>query len=177
MARQRSVVLSGFMATGKSTVGQLVAARLGLPFRDTDADVETQAGRAVADIFVDSGETEFRAFERDAVARALAEHEGVLAVGGGAVLDEGTRAAMAGHEVVFLSVEVKDAAARVGFNRDRPLLLGNPRAQWLRLMEARRPLYEQVAVATVPTDGRTPAQVADDVVHVVVKKQPGGTRR
>jgi shikimate kinase len=171
------VVLVGPPGAGKTTVGALVAARLAVPFRDTDADVESQTGRSVADIFVDSGEDEFRALERAAVARALAEHEGVLAVGGGAVLDEGTRAILADHAVVFLSVEVKDAASRVGFNRDRPLLLGNPRAQWLRLMEARRPLYEQVAVATVPTDGRTPDEVADDVVQAVASQQPGGAPR
>src|SRR5690242_19629036 len=126
------VLLVGPPGAGKTTVGRLVAQRLGVPFRDTDADVEAHAGRTVADIFVDSGEAEFRALERTAVARALAEHDGVLAVGGGAVLDEGTRDGLAGHTVVFLSVEVKDAASRVGFNRDRPLLLGNPRAQWLR---------------------------------------------
>jgi shikimate kinase len=109
------------------------------------------------------------------VTRALAEHDGVLALGGGAVLDEGTRAALAGRTVVFLSVDVKDAASRVGFNRDRPLLLGNPRAQWLRLMQKRRPLYDEVATATVGTDGRTPDQVADDVVRAVTARS-GGAR-
>ncbi len=138
-----------------------------MPFRDTDADVEAAAGRTVADIFVEDGEAEFRALERAAVATALDTHDGVLAVGGGAVLDDGTRARLAGGPVVLLTVEVKDAASRVGFNRDRPLLLGNPRAQWLRLMEARRPLYDEVAAATVPTDGRTPDEVADDVIAAV----------
>ena len=165
------VVLVGPPGAGKTTVGGLVAQRLDVPFRDTDADVEAETGRTVSDIFVESGEAEFRALERSAVARALADHEGVLAVGGGAVLDDGTRAALAGHTVVFLSVEVKDAASRVGFNRDRPLLLGNPRAQWLRLMEARRPLYDAVAVATVGTDGRTPDEVADDVVRAVTAQR------
>jgi shikimate kinase len=167
------VVLVGPPGAGKTTVGRLVADRLGVAFRDTDADVEAQDGRTVSDIFVDSGEAQFRALERDAVARGLAEHDGVLAVGGGAVLDDGTRAALAGHTVVFLSVEVKDAASRVGFNRDRPLLLGNPRAQWLRLMQARLPLYQEVAVATVLTDGRTPAEVADDVVRAVLARTGG----
>jgi shikimate kinase len=167
------VVLVGPPGAGKTTVGQLVADRLGVGFRDTDTDVEEMAGRTVADIFVDSGEAQFRTLEHDAVARGLAEHEGVLAVGGGAVLDDGTRAALAGHTVVFLSVEVKDAASRVGFNRDRPLLLGNPRAQWLRLMQARLPLYEEVAVATVTTDGRTPDDVADEVVRAVLARADG----
>jgi shikimate kinase len=169
------VVLVGPPGAGKTTVGALVAQQLGVGFRDTDADVEAQTGRSVSDIFVDSGEATFRALERAAVVRALVEHDGVLAVGGGAVLDETTRAALAGRTVVFLCVEVKDAASRVGFNRDRPLLLGNPRAQWMRLMQARRPLYDEVASVTVSTDGRTPAEVADDVVRAVTAAS-GGAR-
>jgi shikimate kinase len=89
----------------------------------------------------------------------------VLAVGGGAVLDAGTRDLLAGRSVVFLDVGIKDAARRIGLNRDRPLLLGNPRAQWIRLMADRRPLYEQLASVTVLTDGRTPDEVADEVVR------------
>ncbi len=158
------VVIVGPPGAGKSTVGRLVASKLGLPFRDTDSDVEALAGRSVADIFVDSGEAEFRVLEREAVAAALIEHDGVLAVGGGAVLDADTRGLLSGQQVVFLDVSIKDAATRVGFNRDRPLLLGNPRAQWLRLMEARRPLYDEVATTRVNTDARTADAVADDVV-------------
>lgn len=161
------VVLVGPPGSGKSTVALLVAERLGVGARDTDADVEAAAGMSVADVFVDQGEDGFRALERTAVATALREHDGVLALGGGAVLDQGTRELLAGLPVVFLDVDIKDAASRIGLNRDRPLLLGNPRAQWLRLMEARRPVYEAVAVARVGTDGRTPEQVADDVVAVV----------
>ena len=89
----------------------------------------------------------------------------MLAVGGGAVLDEGTRELLRGRTVVFLDVGIKDAASRIGLNRDRPLLLGNPRAQWIRLMEARRPLYEAVATVTVLTDGRTPDEVAEEIVR------------
>jgi shikimate kinase len=160
------VVLVGPPGAGKTTVGRRVADRLGVAFRDTDADVEAVTGATVSDIFVEQGEPAFRALEQTAVERALAEHDGVLAVGGGAVLDVRTRELLRGRHVVFLDVGVKDAASRVGFNRDRPLLLGNPRAQWLRLMEARRPLYEEVATVRVDTDGRTPEEVADDVVAV-----------
>jgi shikimate kinase len=161
------VVLVGPPGSGKSTVARRVADRLGVAARDTDEDVEQAAGMTVADVFVDEGEDGFRVRERSAVAAALRDHEGVLALGGGSVLDEGTRALLAGLPVVFLDVSIKDAASRIGFNRDRPLLLGNPRAQWLRLMEARRPVYEAVATARIDTDGKTPDEVADEVVAAV----------
>ncbi|WP_179951033.1 shikimate kinase [Xylanimonas oleitrophica] len=158
-------VLVGPPGSGKSTVGRLLAERRGVPFRDTDADVEERAGKTVAEIFVDDGEPAFRALEREAVATALGDHPGVLALGGGAVLDEGTQSALAayaagGGAVVFLDVSLAHAAPRVGFNRSRPLLLGNPRAQWQALMEARRPVYERVSTTRVVTDGRDPADVA-----------------
>ena len=161
------VVLVGPPGSGKSTAARLVAARLGATARDTDEDVERAAGQSIGDLFVEHGEVEFRAREAAAVAAALREHEGVLAVGGGAILDERTRAALAGLTVVFLDVEIKDAASRIGFNRDRPLLLGNPRAQWIRLMADRRPLYEQVATHRVVTDGKTPEQVAEEVADLL----------
>ena len=158
------LVLVGPPGAGKTTAAREVADRLGVGFRDTDVDVEAAAGVSVADIFVEHGEARFRSLERAAVAAALAEHDGVLAVGGGAVLDPGTRASLTGRPVAFLDVSIKDAASRIGFNRDRPLLLGNPRAQWIRLMEQRRSFYEEVAATTVSTDNRTPDQVADDLV-------------
>jgi shikimate kinase len=161
------VVLVGPPGAGKSTVGRLVAKHRGIGFRDTDADVEAEAGTSIGEIFVDQGEAAFRALERDAVQRALAEHDGVLALGGGAVLDPDTRTALAGHRVVFLDVGLGDAAARVGLNRDRPLLLGNPRVQLRAMLDERRPLYLEVARATVRTDGRDPDQVAADVEAAV----------
>ncbi|MFB7887173.1 shikimate kinase [Cellulosimicrobium cellulans] len=162
------VVLVGPPGSGKSTVSRHLADLLGLAQRDTDTDVETAAGKPVADIFVDHGEPHFRELEREAVTTALATHDGVLALGGGAVLDEHTQTALAayvaaGGAVVFLDVSLAHAAPRVGLNQSRPLLLGNPRARWAALMEARRPVYERVATLHVVTDARTPAQVAQEI--------------
>jgi shikimate kinase len=148
------------MGAGKSTVGRILAERWGLAFRDSDDDVEAADGRVISDIFVESGEPHFRALERAAVERALAEHDGVLAVGGGAVMDQTTRAAMAGHRVVFLKVGLTDAASRVGLGSSRPLLLGNVRATMKALLEERTPVYESVATVAVDTDGHTPDEVA-----------------
>jgi shikimate kinase len=153
---------------GKTTVGARVAASLGVTLRDTDHDIEQQTGQSVADLFVSGGEPAFRALERDAVARALREHRGVLTVGGGAVMDAGTRALLHEHRVVFLDVGLSDAMRRLGVNRTRPLLLGTSgtvRQQWVALFEQRRPWYEEVATLTVSTDGRTPEQVASEVTQ------------
>src|SRR3954463_7151768 len=154
------VVLVGPMGAGKTTVGRLLAARWAVTFADTDDVVEQAEGRPVSDIFVDSGEERFRALERAAVERALAGHPGVLALGGGAVMSEDTRATLAGHAVVFLRVGLTDAAARVGLGTSRPLLLGNVRGTMKALLEERTPGYESVSSAVVDTDGRTPDEVA-----------------
>ncbi|MBL7502202.1 shikimate kinase [Frankia sp. CNm7] len=157
-------VLVGAPGAGKTTIGQLVADRLGVTLRDTDTDVEATFGMSVSDIFIEKGEEAFRAAERAAVAAALAEHPGILALGGGAVLADETRAALAGHTVVYLEVDVSDAAHRVGLARDRPLLIEAPRARLAALLRERRPLYAEVATVVVDTAGRGPQEVADDVL-------------
>ena len=166
-----ALVLVGPPGAGKTTGGRLAASRLGLAFRDTDDDVEARAGKPVAEVFVDEGEAAFRALERDVVAEALATHYGVLSLGGGAVLAEPTRALLGGHRVVFLSVGLADAVARIGLGQSRPVLALNPRATLRELLAARLPLYREVARAEVVTDGRTPAQVLDDVLDVLATLQ------
>jgi shikimate kinase len=156
------------MGAGKTTVGELVAAALGVTFRDTDADIVAGAGKPISEIFVDDGEDAFRALERAAVATALATCDGVLALGGGAILAEETRVLLRGHTVVYLSVELADALSRVGFGAGRPMLAINPRATLKYLLEQRRPLYLDVATFTVITDGRKPEEVADEIVRELV---------
>ncbi|MFH8418782.1 shikimate kinase [Streptomyces collinus] len=165
------VVLVGPMGVGKSTVGQLLADRLGVSYRDTDDDIVAEQGRTIAEIFVDEGESAFRAIEKAAVYRALAEHDGILALGGGAILDAGTRALLAGQRVAYLSMDVEEAVKRTGLNAARPLLAVNPRKQWRELMEARRHLYEEVATAVIATDGRTPEEVTEAALDALELKE------
>lgn len=151
------------MGAGKTTVGGLLAQAWNVEFRDTDQDVEAAAGRSISDIFVDDGEAAFRALERDAVARALAEHDGVLALGGGAVLDPETQSLLADHRVVYLEVGLADAAQRVGLGVSRPLLLGNVRGRVKQLLDERAPIYQRLATVTVTTDGRSAEDVATEI--------------
>ncbi len=167
-----ALVVVGPPASGKTTVGTAIAAALGLPFRDTDADVEAETGTTIAELFVDRGEPHFRALEERAVARALAEHDGVLALGGGAVTSAATRALLVEHgrtggTVLWLDVDVASAAKRVGLSRDRPLLAVNPRAMLRTMLEARAPLYAEVATVTVSTAGRTIPEVVTEVLTAV----------
>lgn len=157
------VVLVGPMGAGKTTVAELLGSAWGLPVRDTDTDIEATTGREISDIFVESGEDHFRDLEAAAVATALAEHDGVLALGGGAVLRPETRDLLADVPVVFLRVGLSDAVKRVGLGVGRPLLLGNVRARIKALLDERTPVYESVATHVVDTDGRTPDEVAAEV--------------
>ncbi len=161
------VVLVGPMGAGKTTVAGLLAHGWGVPVRDTDDDIERAQGRSISDIFVDSGEAEFRELEVAAVAEALETHDGVLALGGGAVLDPATRDRLGGHTVVFLRVGLSDAVARVGLGGGRPLLLGNMRGRIKQLLDERTPVYESVATHVVDTDGRTADDVAREIAELV----------
>ncbi len=159
------LVLVGPPGAGKSTVGRKVARQLGVAFRDTDRDIEQSAGKRIADIFIDDGEEHFRALERAAVAAALAGHDGVLSLGGGAILSAETRELLQGHHVVLLDVDLSAASGRIGLNRDRPVLALNPRATLKTLLDERMPLYLEVAGRVVPTSGRSVVEVVEDVVR------------
>ncbi|GAA1122648.1 shikimate kinase [Kribbella jejuensis] len=157
------VVLVGPPGSGKSTIAAVLSQRLGVRHRDTDVDIEAAAGKPISDIFVDEGEPHFRKLERAAITAALQDSGEVLSLGGGAILDPETRADLAGHTVVFLDVSLAEATKRVGLSVARPLLLGNVRTQLRNLMEARRPLYTEVAKLTILTDNKTPDEIADEI--------------
>jgi shikimate kinase len=161
-------VLIGPPGAGKTTVGALLAGLLGVGYTDSDDSVEAVAGKPVADIFVEDGEPAFRALEREAVAAALAGPQGVVGLGGGAVLDPATQALLAGHQVVYLETGFTELAKRVGLDRPRPLLIGiNPRTQLKTLLDQRRQVYAGLAVITVSTDEREPAEIAAQIAALL----------
>ena len=168
-----SAVIVGPPGSGKTTVGRLVAERLGVPFVDTDEVAAQAAGKSVPDIFIEDGEERFRELERAAVVSTLQAEGGdrVVALGGGAVLDPATRADLAHQTVVALSVDLSDAVKRVGLARDRPLLVEAPRARMSATLRERAPLYAEVAGITVDTTARTPEAVAEEVL-AWLSKQP-----
>ena len=168
-----AVILVGAPGAGKTSVGRRVAAEMGWEFADSDELVEERAGKSVADIFVDDGESSFRVLEREEIARALAEGGGVLSLGGGAVLDASTREALRGHRVAWLRVSIGEAARRVGLNTSRPLLLGNVRGTLMSLLEQRTPLYDEVATDVIDTDGLEVNDVAARLVAALRLPQAG----
>jgi shikimate kinase len=179
------VVLIGPPGAGKTEVGPLVAARLGVPFRDTDAEVGAAAGKPVSDIFIENGEEAFRALEREAVARALdehgalREHGGVLALGSGAILDDGISRLLEGLPVVYLSADFATIARRLGLDRPRVVVPGNPRGRLRAMLQQRHPVYERLATVTVETDDLDPGEVADriaDQVAGLITPGPGPER-
>lgn len=160
------IVLVGAPGSGKSTVGAALAQHLGTAFADTDDAVAAAAGMPVSEVFVVQGEPAFRALEREAVAAALAGGTGVLAVGGGAVADTGTRALLTAHPlVVWLQVDTAQGVARVGLSGPRPVLLGNVRGRWAELLAEREAWYAEVATTTVDTSGRSPQDVVDRLLQ------------
>jgi shikimate kinase len=167
------LVIVGPPGAGKTTVGHVLARRLGVAFADVDAMIEERTGSAIADLFVRDGEEGFRRLERELVAEALASHDGVLALGGGAVLAAETRALLRGHRVAHLNVGLADGLRRTGMSTARPLLAGvNPRATFKALLDARAPLYQEVATVRVDTDRRSANQVARAVLEALGEVDP-----
>ena len=163
-----TLVIVGPPGAGKTTVGRVVARRLGVGFADVDAMIEERTGKSIADLFLEDGEDGFRALERQVVAEALASHDGVLALGGGSVLAAETRALLRRHRVVHLSVGLAEGLRRTGMSTARPLLAGvNPRATFKALLDARAPLYREVATVQVDTDRRSANQVARAVLEAI----------
>lgn len=162
-------VLVGLPGSGKSTIGRRLAKALGVGLLDTDVAIEQRTGRSIADIFATDGEQEFRRIEEDVVRAALADHDGVLSLGGGAVTTPGVRAALAGHTVVYLEISAAEGVRRTGGNTVRPLLAGPDRAEKYRaLMAKRAPLYRRVATMRVDTNRRNPGAV---VRHILSRLQ------
>ncbi|MEY3433893.1 MAG: hypothetical protein RL057_273 [Actinomycetota bacterium] len=155
---------------GKSSIGKNLAKRMNRTFIDTDEMVEKRSGKKISEIFLEDGEQQFRALEKESVLEALQQPDSVISLGGGAVLDTDTQAVLREmNRVVYLDVSISNAAPRIGFNRDRPLLLGNPRQQWLALMERRKPIYESLAKYQVSTDNRKVNEVAEILMEELTK--------
>jgi shikimate kinase len=165
-------VLIGPPGAGKSAVGPLLAARLGVEFRDTDADVGAAAGKPVSDIFIEDGEQAFRELERKAAGTALREHSGVLALGSGAVLDPGLQRSLQGLPVVYLAADFSTVARRTGLDRPRVVIPGNPRGRLRAMLEERRPLYERLAAVTVETDDYDPEELAEQIAAKLTEDPP-----
>jgi shikimate kinase len=159
------IILIGPPGAGKTSVGKALAKKLSLNFLDSDKVIEEKSGKSISEIFITDGEPAFREMERAAVIDLIESQDGVIALGGGSVMDlEVSKRLLPMANVVFLDVSISNAAPRVGFNRDRPLLLGNPRQQWIALMEKRRSTYEALAKARVSTDNKKPVEVVEEIV-------------
>lgn len=163
------VILIGPMGSGKSTIGQLLAAQWNIPFRDTDHVIEEMSGKSVSDIFLEDGEDEFRILEKKVLRQELLSDETVLALGGGAPISIDAQSALRAiaSPVIYLDISLATVAPRIGFNRDRPLLLHNPRGQWQTLMEARRPIYEAIADTIIDVNDKSESEIVSQILEVV----------
>ena len=165
------LILIGPPGAGKSSIGKALSKSINKTFSDTDALIEFESGKKISDIFLEQGEPAFRELERAIVLREISHGSGVLALGGGSVLDTDVAAKLEEQKskVIYLEVSVSNAAPRVGFNKERPLLAINPRQQWLLLMEKRRPIYEKLAGIKVSTDNKKPAEVVKEIEGLISK--------
>jgi shikimate kinase len=164
----KSIILIGPPGSGKSTIGKALSRKLAIPFTDTDDLIEARTGTSISQIFIDQGEPWFRDLEKEVLQEELAKINGVLSLGGGAPLSDFAQELLRKSDaaVVYLDVSLATAAPRVGFNRDRPLLLNNPRGAWQELMDKRRPIYEALATYVVKVDERAPKDIVDEIVRL-----------
>lgn len=159
-------IFIGPMGSGKSTIGKAVASALGLPFRDTDSIIEQLEDSPVSQIFIEKGEDYFRVIEKKVLRDELLSDGSILALGGGAPISADAQSALkvSSAPVIYLDISLANVAPRIGFNRDRPLLLHNPRGQWQTLMEARRPIYESVANIIIDVNGKTQKKIVEEAL-------------
>ena len=160
------LVLIGPMGAGKTTVGKEIASILGCDFADTDALIEADQGKSVSEIFVEDGEAHFRLVEESVVIDALLEREGVLSLGGGAVMNDATQAALkaSAAKKVFLDISLTAVAPRVGFDNARPLLMVNPRQKWAELMTQRRPIYESISDISIDVSELSLPEITSKII-------------
>lgn len=170
------IILIGPMGSGKSTVGRALAKSLSVDFKDTDEMVVHQSGREISDIFIEDGEDSFRSLEKIMLRTALLEDGTVLSLGGGACLSFDAQSALraSGSFIVYLKISLSEVSSRVGFNRDRPLLLGSPRAQWQTLMNDRAPIYESLASYIVDVDGQKVDAIVEEIAFAYDLRGKGG---
>ncbi len=169
------IILIGPMGSGKTTIGQKLSADLGIEFRDTDQMIVSQSGREISDIFIEEGEEAFRSLEKIILRTALLEDSTVLALGGGACLSFDAQSAIraSGAFTVYLKISLSQVSARVGFNQGRPLLMGNPRAQWQSLMNERAPIYEGIASYIVEVDGQSIDDISSEIAFAYELRSRG----
>lgn len=161
----KKIVLIGPPGAGKSSIGKALAKELNLNFIDSDSEIEKISHKKISEIFIEDGEPAFRLLEVDVVRKVLSDFEGVISLGGGAPINKEIQDLIvdANYPVVFIDVSIAQAATRIGFNKDRPLLLVNPRQQWISLMNERRPIYEKLASQTISSDNQKPHEVAKQI--------------
>lgn len=161
----KKIVLIGPPGAGKSSIGKALAKELNLNFIDSDSEIEKISHKRISEIFIEDGEPAFRLLEVDVVRKVLADFDGVISLGGGAPINPEIQEVLqdANYPVVFIDVSIAQAATRIGFNKDRPLLLVNPRQQWISLMNDRRPIYEKLASQTISSDNQKPHEVAKQI--------------
>jgi len=157
------------MGSGKTTIGKLIATHLNLPFRDTDQVIEEDSGKSVSEIFLEDGEDSFRAIEKSVLRKELLSDDTILALGGGAPMSIDAQSALRAiaSPVIYFDISLSSVAPRIGFNRDRPLLLNNPRGQWELLMQERRPIYESIADTVIDVNGKSEMDIVDEILMVI----------